>query len=142
MCLKNIYEEVELFPTTYKCLKANNISYATFGIKKPLLIECSAELLNPCTGFNLTFDTLINMIYYLVKEGHFTMIDLEHTDFFFANMLYETLYEEVKKKQKQQEEENKRQEQEMAGYQQMQEYQSKMMDNMSSFMPSYTPPSY
>ena len=39
-------------------------------------------------------------------------------------------------KDKQQEEENKRQEQEMANYQQMHDYQSRMMGNMSQGMPS------
>lgn len=65
------------------------------------------------------------------------MMDLEHTDWYFASLLYDTLYDEIDKRRKHEEEENKRREQEMSTYQQMQDYQSKMMDNMNSFqMPS------
>ena len=76
------------------------------------------------------------MIYYLVKEGHFTMIDLEHTDWYFAYLLFDTLYDEIEKRRKHEEEQNKQQEQEMAKYQQMQDYQNKMMDSMNNYMPS------
>ena len=130
-----MYVEYALCPVTYACLKQNNITYDTIGIKKTL-INSAAELLNPCTGFNHTFEQLLNMIYYLVKEGHFTMMDLEHTDWYFANLLFETLYDEIEKKRKHEEEQNKKQEQEMMNYQQMQDYQSKMMDSMSNYMPS------
>lgn len=134
-CFEKIYVDCALYPTTYACLSSNNITFRTNGIKKTLL-GCSAEVLNPCTGFNLTHDTLLNMIYYLVKEGHFTMTDLIHTDWFYADLFYEKLYDEIEKKRKHDEEENKRQEQEMSNYQQMQDYQSKMMENMSHYMPS------
>lgn len=134
--LKIIYVDAVLYPTTYACLRLNNITYALSGIKKPLLIESSAELLNPCTGFNMTMENLRDMIYYLVKEGRFSMSDLERTDWFFANVLYEKLYDEIDKRRKQQEEDNKRQEQEMANYQQMQDYQSRMMSNINQYMPS------
>lgn len=87
-------------------------------------------------GFNHTFEHLLNMIYYLVKEGHFTMIDLEHTDWYFANLLFEKLYDEIEQKRKHDEEQNKQQEQEMARYQQMQDYQSRMMESMNNYMPS------
>ena len=75
------------------------------------------------------------MYYYLGKEAHFSISDLDKCDWFFAHNLYEMFAEEVEKKNKQQEEENKRQEQEMANYQQMQDYQSKMMNNMGASMP-------
>lgn len=81
-------------------------------------------------------ENLRDMIYYLVKEGRFSMSDLERTDWFFANVLYEKLYDEIDKRRKQQEEDNKRQEQEMANYQQMQDYQSRMMSNINQYMPS------
>ena len=64
------------------------------------------------------------------------MADLEHCDWFFVDLLYEMLKDEVEKKNKQQEEDNKKHEQEMANYQQMQDYQSRMMGNMSQGMPS------
>ena len=84
----------------------------------------------------MTFEHLRDMIYYLVKEGHFTMMDLEHTDFFFADILYEKLYEDFEKQKKQQEEENKEREREMSNYQQMQDYQSKMMSSLNNYIPS------
>lgn len=130
--MKKIYEVCTLYPTTYAVLKSCGITSATSGIEKTL-IRSSAELINPCIGFNHTWDQLINMIYYLVKEGHFSMHDLLYTDWFFVDLLYNTLYEEIKQKNKQQEEENRRQEQEMAKYQNMQDYQNKMMDNMNNF---------
>lgn len=130
-----MYVEYALCPVTYAFLKLNNITFESSGIKKTL-INSVAEVINPCIGFNHTFEQLINMIYYLVKEGHFTMIDIEHTDWYFANLLFETLYDEVEKRRKHEEEQNKKQEQEMANYQQMQDYQSKMMDSMSHYMPS------
>ena len=122
-----------LCPTTYGCLSYNNITFRTNGIKKSL-IDCSAEVLNPCTGFNLTHETILNMIYYLVKEGHFGMSDLLRIDWFYANLFYEKLYDEIEKKRKHDEEDNKRQEQEMANYQQMQDYQYKMMNTMGAGM--------
>lgn len=64
------------------------------------------------------------------------MMDLEHTDWYFANLLYETLYDEIEKKRKHEEEENRKQEQEMAKYQNIQDYQSRMMENMNNYMPS------
>lgn len=133
--LYDIFEKYAICPTTYAFLKLNNISFSGCSIKKTL-IGCSAEVLNPCTGFNFTRERLLNIIYYLVKEGHFSMADLEHCDWFFVDLLYEMLQDEFEKKNKQQEEENKRQEQEMANYQQMQDYQSRMMGNMSQGMPS------
>lgn len=75
------------------------------------------------------------MYYYLVKEGHFSIMDLNNTDWFFANLLYEKFADEVEKRNKQQEEENRRQEQEMANYQNMQNFQSKMMDSISHYNP-------
>ena len=59
------------------------------------------------------------------------MSDLERSDWYFVNLLYDTLREEIEQEAKRREEENRRQEQEMANYQQMQDYQSKMMDNMN-----------
>ena len=132
-CLRDIYETFSVCPTTYKFLKTNRISYITSNIRKPLLIETSAEIINPCTGFNLTFDYLRDMIYYLVKEGHFTMMDLEHTDFFFADILYEKLADEIEKRNKQQEEENREREKEVMNYQQMQDYQSRMMSGLGNY---------
>ena len=76
------------------------------------------------------------MIYYLVKEGHFSMGDLLRVDWFYADLFYDKLYDEIEKKRKHEEEENKRQEQEMSNYQQMQDYQSKMMESMNHYMPS------
>lgn len=84
----------------------------------------------------MTYEQLLNIIYYLVKEGHFSMSDLLKTDYEFVMFLYDKLEDEFNKKRKQQEEENKKHEQEMANYQQMQDYQSKMMGNMNQFMPS------
>lgn len=133
--LKKIYIDCALYPTTYAYLSSNNITFNTTGIKKTL-INSSAELINPCMGFNHTFEHLLNMIYYLVKEGHFTMIDLEHTDWYFANLLFEKLYDEIEQKRKHDEEQNKQQEQEMARYQQMQDYQSRMMESMNNYMPN------
>lgn len=100
------------------------------------MINSAAELINPCKGFNHTFEQLINMIYYLVKEGHFSMSDLERTDWYFANLLYETLYDEIEKRRKYEEEQNKQHELEMSNYQQMQNYQSQMMNNINQYMPT------
>ena len=133
-CYKSIYVDYALYPVTYACLSSNNITYKTTGIKKTL-IDCSGEVLNPCIGFNLTHEHLLNMIYYLVKEGNFGMNDLLHTDWFYADLFFEKLYDEIEQKRKHDEEENKRQEQEMAHYQNMQNMQSKIMDNMNQYMP-------
>ena len=132
---KEIFEEVKLYQTTYNVLKGFGINYNSTGYEKSL-IRSEGEILNPCTGFNYTLKQLLNMYYYLGKEAHFSISDLDKCDWFFAYNLYEMFAEEIEKKNKQQKEENERQEQEMANYQQMQEYQSRMMGNMSQSMPS------
>ena len=133
--LKLVYVTCSLYNTTYKFLNTLGLNYATFGRERSL-IRSSAELLNPCTGFNLTFEHLLNMIYYLVKEGNFSMSDIERTDYYFADLIYEKLYDDYEQRRKQQEEENRRQEQEMSSYQQMQNYQAQMMNNMNNYIPS------
>ena len=115
---------------SYPILQGFGISYKNSGYTRSL-IRTSAEVLNPCGGFNYTWEQLVNIIYYLVKEGHFAMSDLERSDWYFVSLLYDTLREEIEQEAKRREEENRKQEQEMANYQQMQDYQSKMMDNMN-----------
>lgn len=105
------------------------------NFKQPSFLNETALILNPCTGFNLTYQTLLDYTYYLVKYCHFSMHDLYATDYYFVDILMEKYKEELEEEAKRREEERQEQERQNAEMRQMYQYQQGNLPNYSS-MPS------
>lgn len=106
-------------PLKYSSAEDGEIQLYTFG--------CAFK--GVITSFNMYWANIINMVYYLKKEGGFDMGDIMKCDFFFAKMLYDKLAEDI-------EERNKQQEQQAEEQAKMYEEQRQMMSsyNMNSMM--------